>query len=149
MAAAAPLAIPLAIAGAGLSAAGSMQQAQGQAQSYAAQAEAKQQQAYIGKIKATQVDSAYRDELSTTLANIDAIRAAAGASMTSPTGMAIKAREEEVSDRSRRTQVFNIMEQVYADRDAARLYEANAKTALTSGYMNAAGGILGAFGKIF
>ena len=141
-------AAPMMIIGAGLSAAGSIQQAQGQAKSYAAAGEAKQQQAYIGKIKAAQVDSAYRDELSTTLANIDAIRAAAGASSTSPTGLAIAAKETEVSDRSRRTQVFNIMEQVYADRDAARLYADNAKTALTSGYMNAAGGLFSAFGRL-
>lgn len=117
-------------------AAGSVIQGIGGATTAAAQARLAQQQAYIGKIKAKETDAGYREQLATTLANIDAVRATVGADPWSPTAMAIKANEQRIGDRQRRTAVFNIMEQVSADKEAASIYRSQAGYAL-------AGGVLG------
>jgi hypothetical protein len=88
----------------------------------AAQAE---RAAQLGRIKATQTDTALREELATTLGNIDVIRAAANASPLSPTAQSIRAKETEVSDRQRTQAVANIRAQV-AEKEAEAEYRRKA-----------------------
>lgn len=136
---------PIGMIGGAIGAMGSMTQAQGQAEAYVQQAELAQQRAYLGKIKARQTDTAYREELTTTLSNIDAIRAAANTDPWSPTAMAIKNNETRISGRARRTAVLNIMSQVDADETAADIYASNARYALMGGTLGAMSSMLRGF----
>jgi hypothetical protein len=123
--------------GTGLAMVGSLQQGAAAASSNNQQAQLAEQRAYIGRIKANQTDTQFREELSTTLANIDGIRAAAN-TVPGATSMAIRENEKKVSGRQRRTSVFNVMSQVTADEMAADIYAANARSALMAGGIGAA-----------
>lgn len=94
--------------------------------------------AALGRIKADQTDVAMRDELATTLGNIDVIRAAAGVDPLSPTGQSIRAREQDVSDRQRTIAVGNIRAQADEKEAEARYRRTAGKYALAGGF--AAGG---------
>src|SRR6185436_12335901 len=67
--------------------------------------------AAFGRVQADQTSAALTEELTTTLGNIDAIRAAAGIDPTSPTSAVIRQKQEDVSNRERNTRVANILEQ--------------------------------------
>lgn len=97
--------------------------------------------AQLGRIKADQTDVSLREELHTTLSNIDVIRAAGGTDPLSPTGLAIKENETRISDRTRRTAVGNI--QAQADE---RVKEASYRR--RSGEMALIGGIVGGAAKV-
>lgn len=93
--------------------------------------------AEIGRAKADQTDAFMREELNTTLANIDVVRSAAGADPLSPTALAIKENEMRIGDRERRTRVGNILAQADED-DASAVYRRQAgRTALLGGYLSA------------
>jgi len=72
-----------------------------------------------GKIAAAETDTALREELSSTIGNIRAIRASAGIGPGSPTTDAIIESEGKVSDRERRIRVANILGQVGSDERSA------------------------------
>ena len=108
------------------------------------QAQQAERAAQIGKIKANDTDTAMRQELQTTLGNIQAIRAATG-SEWSPTEQAVMDEQRRVSDRERSIRVFNIRSQARADEDAASFYSSAANTALFGG---ALGGLANAAGKL-
>jgi hypothetical protein len=74
-----------------------------------------------------------RDELATTLGNIDVVRAAANVDPLSPTGQAIRAKEQEVSDRQRTITVGNIREQADEKEREARYRKTAGKYALAGG----------------
>jgi len=106
--------------------------------------------AEFGRIAADQTDVALREELSTTLANIDAIRAVSGIDPASPTGIAIKDKETMISDRNRRTQVASIKLQAAEDermarygRDVASYQRSVGNFALKQGYIGAAAKVAG------
>jgi len=98
--------------------------------------------AALGRIKADQTDAALRDELSTTLGNIDVIRAAGNTDPLSPTGMAIKAKEQQVSDRNRITAVGNIRAQADEQQSEAAYRRTAGKYALLGGYIGAGSKVL-------
>jgi hypothetical protein len=75
-----------------------------------------EQDAKIGQIKAKQIDSQYRDELSSTIANIRTIRAATGVGSDSPTTLALESENRKVSDRNRTRDVAN--QRIQSNRDS-------------------------------
>lgn len=94
--------------------------------------------AAFGRVQADQTSAALTEELTTTLGNIDAIRAAAGIDPTSPTSAAIRADETARSFRDRNTRVANILEQAKQNEfDADYFREAGAQ-AMKIGYLSAA-----------
>lgn len=102
-----------------------------QAQKYQA-AQAKQQ-AEVGRMQADQIDTAYRDELSSTISNIQNIRASTGASAFSPTGMALEQGQEKISERNRSRDVAGRrMQATQLDNDA-RFLRKSANMALFGG----------------
>lgn len=92
--------------------------------------------AALGRIKADQTDAHLRDELATTLGNIDVIRAAANTDPLSPTGLAIKAKETEVSDKNRLIAVGNIKAQADEKQAEAEYRRTAGKYALLGGFIS-------------
>ncbi|BEV44423.1 hypothetical protein [Afipia carboxidovorans] len=146
MAVAAPVAIGLSLAGAGLSAAGEISKARGQAAGYQFQEAQAQRKAAAARVAADQTDAALREELTTTLGNIGAIRAAAGIDPSSPTTDAIMQRETLISDRNRMIKVGNLNSQAEANDDAAGYYRYAAESAMNTGYMSAFASVIKGIG---
>lgn len=128
------------LVGTGLQVMGGIEQARGQAAGYQYREAQAQRQAFNARTAADQTDAFLRDELAVTLGNIAAIRAAAGVGADSPTGQAIIAKEQDISDRQRRIKVGNIQSQADQSEADARYFNFAASNALSTGY-------LGAFGK--
>lgn len=83
------------------------------------QAAQAKQQAEVGRMQADQIDTAYRDELSSTISNIQNIRASTGAAAYSPTGMALEDGQTKISDRNRSRDVASRqMQATQLDNDA-------------------------------
>lgn len=91
--------------------------------------------AELGRIKADQTDVVRREELNTTLANIDAIRSAASADPLSPTALAVKGEETRVADRQRMIEVTNIRNQALEDEATAAYRKRASMYALAGGYV--------------
>jgi hypothetical protein len=109
----------------------------GRSQAYRHQEDRAERLAAAARTAADQTDAHLRDELITTLGNISAIRAAAGASSDSPTSIAIMDNERDVSERQRRTRVGNLRGQAAQyDRDAEYFGSAS-RFALGVGAFNA------------
>lgn len=91
----------MAVGSAGMKYAGNL--SEGIAKKTAAQIDAikLKMQAEAGKVRAVQVDAAYRDDLNQTLQTINAFRSAQNVSIDSPTGMALADEAERRSDRAR------------------------------------------------
>lgn len=126
---------------------GTLMQAQGQAAGAKAQQLKAQKAAQIARVQADQADTAYRDELRTTLANIDTIRASANVPVDSPTSFAIrdKAREDSDAQRIRKVAGINMQANQY-DQDAA-FYGSAARNYITAGLVGAGGQLAGGIGK--
>lgn len=118
---------------AALMAASTMVGALGQSQGQKWEAEKAKRAAEVGRVRADQIDATYRDELSATISNIRSIRASSGASMNSPTGMAIEAAQQRISDRDRKIDVGNQRMQANQDEQDAKFRKASAKMALFGG----------------
>lgn len=86
-----------------------------QAQKY--KAYQSEQAAKIGKIQGQQIDTAYRDELSSTISNIRNIRASTGAGENSPTTLALEDANRKQSDANRSRDVAN--RNIQANQDMA------------------------------
>lgn len=89
--------------------------------------------AEVGRVRADQIDASYRDELNSTISNIRAIRSSSGASPYSPTGMAIEANQEKISNRDRKIDVGNQRMQANQDEADAKFRKSAASTALFGG----------------
>lgn len=160
-AAAAPIAIGSSIASTGFSAYGQYAAGKGAQSGYNAkaadaefQAQRAERAAEFGRINADQTDATYRDELSTALANIDAIRSASNVDIRSPTGVALKDRETYVSDTQRRNAVTSIRAQAAEDermaqygRSTAQYLRATGDYALKQAKIGAIGTLIGGIGK--
>lgn len=93
--------------------------AYGASQGQKHQAAQAKQQAEVGRMQADQIDTAYRDELSSTISNIQNIRASTGAAAFSPTGMALEEGQKKISDRNRTRDVASRnMQATQLDKDA-------------------------------
>lgn len=137
----------LGFVGTGLSMIGGMQSASMQAAGYR-HAEAQAQiRALNARTAADQTSAFMRDELQTTLGNIYAIRAAAGAG-SSPTEMALVEREREESERQRLIKTGNLRSQASASENDAAFYRYAAGSAMQSGMFSALGRGLSGFSGI-
>jgi len=93
-------------------------------------AEAAERAAKRGFTQADQISAAYRVDLTTTVANIRAIRASTGASASSPSTIAYIEKQEKASNTARKIKVGGVRaESAQANIDAL-FYRASAKEAL-------------------
>lgn len=136
------LAVGMTLASAGLSVASGAMQGKATAAGYAQKESQAQRTAFAARTAADQTDSQLRDELSITLGNIDAIRAAAGVGADSPTGQAIRERETTVSDRQRRIKVGNLISQADASDSDALFYRSAQSSALGLGWLSGFAGAM-------
>lgn len=125
------------IASAGLSMYGSVAEGEGKKAGLDFQADRAKRAAEFGKVQAELTDTQFREELNTTLANIDVIRAAGRIDPSSPTSIAIGEREREVSDRQRLASVGSIKAQVSEDLASADYLREAGEHALKMSYVNA------------
>ena len=96
-----------------------------------------EENAKIGRIKATQIDTSYREELSSTIANIRSIRASTGAGAYSPTTIAIEQSQRKISDRNRTRDVANQRIQANQDSADAKFLKKSSLFGLGSGLVGA------------
>jgi hypothetical protein len=156
MGAAAAIPAVLSIASAGFNFAGSRTQAEGaqlqaegaqvQAQGVAAgdiyKAEVLEQQAQYGELKATQTNAQLTRNLSITLGNIDAVRAAAHGDPNDPTNAAVRDYVEQTGTEQKGIKVASIEQQAREDESNAAYLRAASSQALLSGNIAAQGDML-------
>ena len=137
------------LAATGFSMAGTMAQGQSRADAMNYQAGVMQRKAAYGQVKADQTANQMTDSLQNTLANIDAVRSAAGTAPDSPTGAALRMRSEALGERDINQKRSNILAQVTDDTDAAAFYRSSAGSAMDAAELTAGGqalsGLSGAF----
>lgn len=100
---------------------------------YGQQSQQAKNAATTGRIQANQIDAGYRDELSSTINNIRAIRAGTGGVIDSPTGQAIEAENTRVSDRNRTRDVASRRIQANQSEQDAKTFRNSAITSLLGG----------------
>jgi hypothetical protein len=138
----------MSLASAGLSAYSTLLQAQGTANADEFQAEKLQVAATYGDLKAVQTGGQMTRNLTQTLGNIDAVRAAAGTDPTSPTGAAMRDNAENIGTQNKEITVNSILQQSTQDRSDAAYYQSAASGALFAGDIGAAAGVLKAAAPI-
>lgn len=131
----------LSLASAGLDAGSKLVAGQGKAAAFEFEAQRAERAAEIGRLQADQADAQFRENLNTTLSNINAMRAAAYADPDSPTAVAIKANEASIGDRERVNKVTTLRMQAEEDEKAADFRRRAASSALLASYLSAAGGL--------
>jgi hypothetical protein len=93
--------------------------------------------AQFGEMQATLTDTTMRENLNTTLGNIETIRAAANADPTSPTGAVLLEHSEELSDRQRMAAVGTQRTQAADDRASADYLRRAGDFAVSQSYLKA------------
>lgn len=129
------------LASIGLSAYATVLQSQGVASADEYQAKKLETAATYGDLKAVQTGGQMTRSLNQTLGNIDAVRAAAGADPSSPTGAAIRDNAETIGTDQKNITVNSILQQSRQDRNDAAYYRSAASNALLAGGVGAAAGI--------
>jgi hypothetical protein len=142
-----PAAPLLSLASVGFSAMGSIEGGQGQAAADKYQAEVLDREAQYGELKATQTNAEMTRNLSSTLANIDAVQAARHVA-PGPTTMAVRGQTEYVGDEKKGIQVDSLMAQAQMDEANADYLRHASSQALMSGDIGALGGLAGGLGKL-
>lgn len=135
------------IAALGLSVYGSITGGKAKQASYQAQADRAARAAEFGKLQAEQTDLHFRDELNTTLGNIDVIRAASHIDPSSPTTAAIEDRQRMVSDRGRSSALLSIRSQISEDEASAAYLRKAGDYAVKQSYLKAGIDVASAIGK--
>ncbi|MCC7047206.1 MAG: hypothetical protein IT562_10875 [Alphaproteobacteria bacterium] len=138
---------PLSLISLGLSAGSTLVKGAGEkaaADFKAAQAE---RAAEYGRVQADLTDTSMRENLRTTLGNIDAIRAAGFVDPTSPTTAAIEDRQTQLSDRARTAKVGSIRAQAADDQAGADYLRQMGDYSLLAAGGGAAAKLAGGFGK--
>jgi hypothetical protein len=106
--------------------------------------------AELGRTQAALTDVTYRENLNTTLGNIDAIRAAAHIDPTSPTTAALRDYNTMISDRQRMAAVGSLRQQAAEDEAGAAYLRKAGWYAVNMGLLEAgtkvAGGVAMGFG---
>ena len=162
MGVAAPVAGAMTVASLGLGAASSAMKgqatvtaAEGTQAADTMQAAKLERAAQFGQTQALLTNTTYRENLNTTLDNIEAVRAAAGNDPTSPTTAALMDRSEMLSDRQRMAAVGTIKSQSEEDlasadylRKAGDFAVAQAKQAAEGDYITGAAKFLGGFASL-
>ena len=100
-----------------------------------------------GKVSAAQTGGDLTRKLSNDLANIDAVRAAAHADPTSPTGAAIRDWSETLGLTNKRIAVDNILAQSRQEQADAAYLRSAGKTALLGGKLGASASLLTSISK--
>lgn len=136
------------IASIGLQTYATLLKAQGTATADTYQADRLDKAAEYGDLKATQTGAQMTRNLNTTLGNIDAVRAAAGADPNSPTGQVVRDNQETIGDTNRGIVVGSIEAQSIQDRSDAAFYRKASSDALLSGDISAAAGVASAISKM-
>jgi hypothetical protein len=136
----------LSIAAVGLKAANDYESSRGTAAADKFKAEELDRAAQYGDLKATQTNAQMTRNLSITLGNIDAVRAAARSDPTSPTGAAVRDYAEYTGTEQKTTKVSSIMDQAAQDEADAAYMRSSASRALLSGDLSIAGDVIGAGG---
>ncbi len=141
----------LAIAGAVASAAGTAVSAAGASGAAEADAARLQTSAVYARAKADETEVRMREELGGTLANIRAVRAAAGTSLDSPTQDALEEEQRRRAERDIKTQRANQEAEAKAAEDAAAAKRRGARMSLIAGGIGSIGslssGLSGAYKK--
>jgi hypothetical protein len=132
------------IASAGLKVGGDMFSAMGTANADTFKAETLDQAAQYGELKAVQTNAQMTRNLSITLGNIDAVRAAARSDPTSPTGAAVRDYADQVGTNQKNIKVDSIMAQAQEDEAQAAYMRSASSSALLGGGIKGAGDLLSA-----
>lgn len=106
-----------------------------------------QRAAEFGQVQATLTDVTMRENLNTTLGNIETIRAAAGIDPTSPTTAALMDRSEQLSDRQRMAAVGSQRAQSAEDLASADYLRRAGDFAVKQSYLKAGTDVAGALAK--
>ena len=124
---------------------------QGEAQSAALKAQQQQQQQREQQLRtqALQDEAARREELTSQLSTIDAIRAGRGMSGTSPTALVIRDDVTDDAMDNMRVSRLNILNGAESARQSAEQSGAAASTALTAGRLGAATSLLDFGSKVY
>jgi hypothetical protein len=134
----------IAVGGSLLKAGGSIAGGMGQQASAKTRAMQLRVAADAGRLRGEQTDTAYREELSSVLQNIGAIRSAQNVAFDSPTSMALYDRAEELNKRARRVAVSNErMKALGLEGDAATI-RSNGDVAMLTGIIGSAGDLASA-----
>lgn len=133
----------LSIGSLGFDAAGSIVRGMGEKSTQDFLAARDERAAALGRLRAEQTGTFFTEQLNTTLANIDSIRAAANIDPTSPTTAVIKAHETDISNRQRDIAVGNLMAQAGEDQRAAMYRRQVGENALLSGFLGAGAKLTG------
>jgi len=129
------------LASIGLQAYATILQSQGVAAADNFQAAKLEQAAKYGELKAVQTGGQMTRSLNQTLGNIDAVRAAANADPSSPTGAAFRDNQESIGNDQRGIAVDSILARARQERADAAYYRSAADNALFAGEIGAAAGI--------
>lgn len=141
------VAIAASVGSAGLGAYGSISKGQGTKAADDMQADKLARAADFGRLQADLTDTTMRENLTTTLGNIDVIRAAGRIDPTSPTTAALEERQTQIGDRQRNAALLNIRGQMAEDEASAHYLRKAGEYALLQGYVGAGAQIAGAVGK--
>ena len=152
-AAAGPIGAAFSIASVGMSAFGQIQQAKGTQAADEARAAQLQRSAERGRLAAEQTGAQMTEQLNTTLQNIEAIKAASGTDVTSPTTAAVLEQQRYRGERARTISVENLVAQAQEQDASAKYLREAGDFALSQGELQAfatvAKGVGGAFGSPF
>jgi hypothetical protein len=129
------------LASIGLSAYATVLQSQGVASADEYQAAKLDNAAKYGELKAVQTGGQMTRSLNNTLANIDAVRAAANADPNSPTGQAVRDNQENIGIDQKTIAVDSILAQSRQDTADAAYYRSASSHALLTGGISAAAGV--------
>lgn len=132
-----------------MSAYGSVMKGQGTQAADDMQADRLNRAADFGRVQADLTDTTMREQLNTTIGNIDAIRAAGRIDPTSPTSAALIDRQTQLGDRSRGAALLNIRSQVSEDEASAAYLRKAGDFALMQGYIEGGTKIASAAAKGF
>lgn len=147
MVAAAPIAGIASIASLALTATGDIAKGSATKAADEFQADRATRAAQFGEMQATLTDTTMRENLNTTLGNIEAVRAAAGIDPTSPTTAALMDRSTQLSDRQRMAAVGSIKAQSAEDLASADYLRKAGDFAVTQSYLSAATDVAGGVAK--
>lgn len=111
------------------------------------QADRLQRAADFGQTQATLTDTTMRENLNTTLGNIEAVRAAAFTDPTSPTSIALMDQSSERSERQRLAAVGSERAQSEEDMASADYLRKAGDFAVTQSYLSAATDVAGGLAK--
>lgn len=139
-----PAAAASSMASVGFQAAATMTKAQGESVADQYKADQLDRAAEYGELKAVQTNAQLTRNLTMTLGNIDAVRAANRTDPTSPTGAAVRDMTESIGTTQKNITVANIENQAREDEAGAAYMRQASNTALLGGELSTVGTLLSA-----